>query len=537
MDSQGDHDDDEFSWDPNGMAPNLGLDFFSQPPCFPLAESSSGGQSGRRLHGASGVEGLDLNSEAVDITDNMSYLDLLRSSPAGLVGDGERGCTRRGGVRTAARGAGSASGRGAGRGTGRAAGRGRGTGRAAAAPTTEPAGSSVHRAAPNCHPASTVTRQFRPPHPPGGRVNTAGAADAAFNGGVQDPTSCIWSQNPYDEEGDDHQEIDASMNSFSSGEDDESVEKSSSSDDDGIKRNVLSQLKRMQQFGAVACMFGMYYESAFMNKTKKVKTGLSGHEWVSTTLSNPTDCHNMFRMSSEFFFRLHDVLVSTYGLKSSTKMSSVESLAMFLWIVGAPQSIRQAENRLERLSETISRKFEEVLESVYKLSGDVVKPRDPHYRTVHPRLQSPRFSPHFDNCIGAMDGTHIPVVVPSSKLLQYVGRHGYPSQNVLAICDFDMRFTFVVAGWPGSAHDMRILNDAINKYGDKFPHPPQGKFYLVDSGFPNHPGYLAPYKGTKYHLPEFRQGPRPRGKKEVFNYLHSSLRNVIERAFGVLKMK
>ncbi|CAN6201170.1 unnamed protein product [Urochloa humidicola] len=210
MDSQGDHDDDEFSWDPNGMAPNLGLDFFSQPPCFPLAESSSGGQSGRRLHGASGVEGLDLNSEAVDITDNMSYLDLLRSSPAGLVGDGERGCTRRGGVRTAARGAGSASGRGAGRGTGRAAGRGRGTGRAAAAPTTEPAGSSVHRAAPNCHPASTVTRQFRPPHPPGGRVNTAGAADAAFNGGVQDPTSCIWSQNPYDEEGDDHQEIDAS---------------------------------------------------------------------------------------------------------------------------------------------------------------------------------------------------------------------------------------------------------------------------------------------------------------------------------------
>src|SRR6266498_1933685 len=64
-----------------------------------------------------------------------------------------------------------------------------------------------------------------------------------------------------------------------------------------------------------------------------------------------------------------------------------------------------------------------------------------------------------------------------------------------------------------------------------------GKFYLVDLGYPNRPGYLAPYKGTKYHLPEFRQGPRPRGKKEVFNYFHSSLRNVIERSFGVLKMK
>jgi hypothetical protein len=40
-----------------------------------------------------------------------------------------------------------------------------------------------------------------------------------------------------------------------------------------------------------------------------------------------------------------------------------------------------------------------------------------------------------------------------------------------------------------------------------------GKFYLVDSGYPNRLGYLAPYKGTKYHLPEFRQGPLPRGKK------------------------
>src|SRR6266540_3336732 len=64
-----------------------------------------------------------------------------------------------------------------------------------------------------------------------------------------------------------------------------------------------------------------------------------------------------------------------------------------------------------------------------------------------------------------------------------------------------------------------------------------GKFYLVDSGYPNRPGYLAPYKGTKYHLLEFRAGPRPSGKKEVFNHLHSSLRNVIERSFGVLKMK
>lgn len=64
-----------------------------------------------------------------------------------------------------------------------------------------------------------------------------------------------------------------------------------------------------------------------------------------------------------------------------------------------------------------------------------------------------------------------------------------------------------------------------------------GKYYLVDSGYQNRLGYLAPYKGTKYHISEFREGLEPQSKKEIFNFAHSSVRNVIDRAFGVLKMK
>ena len=93
---------------------------------------------------------------------------------------------------------------------------------------------------------------------------------------------------------------------------------------------------------------------------------------------------------------------------------------------------------------------------------------------MHKRLQAPRFSPYFDNCIGAIDGTHIAVVVPTNQVVQHTGRHGYTTQNVLVICDFDTRFTFVVAEWPGSVHDMRVFNDAHDKYADKFLHPPQG---------------------------------------------------------------
>jgi len=59
----------------------------------------------------------------------------------------------------------------------------------------------------------------------------------------------------------------------------------------------------------------------------------------------------------------------------------------------------------------------------------------------------------------------------------------------------------------------------------------------VDAGYPNRPGYLAPYKGVKYHQDAWKVGPRPRGKKEIFNKAHSSLRSVIEQSFGMLKMK
>jgi hypothetical protein len=64
-----------------------------------------------------------------------------------------------------------------------------------------------------------------------------------------------------------------------------------------------------------------------------------------------------------------------------------------------------------------------------------------------------------------------------------------------------------------------------------------GKYYLVDSGYPNRMGYLAPYKGHKYYISEWQNARRPIGSKEVFNFAHSSLRNVIERSFGVVKMK
>jgi hypothetical protein len=44
-----------------------------------------------------------------------------------------------------------------------------------------------------------------------------------------------------------------------------------------------------------------------------------------------------------------------------------------------------------------------------------------------------------------------------------MGRKHTTTQNVMAAVDFDLWFTYVLAGWEGSAHDARILAHALEK--------------------------------------------------------------------------
>ncbi|XP_057486826.1 protein ALP1-like [Actinidia eriantha] len=141
----------------------------------------------------------------------------------------------------------------------------------------------------------------------------------------------------------------------------------------------------------------------------------------------------------------------------------------------------------------------------------------------------------FQNCLGALDGTFVRVNPPSADRPRYRSRKGDLATNVLGVCTRDLQFVFVLSGWEGSATDSRILRDAIARpNGLKVP---RGHYYLVDAGYTNGECFLAPYRGERYHLNIWRQGHMPTSKEEYFNMKHSAARNVIERCFGVLKMR
>jgi len=144
------------------------------------------------------------------------------------------------------------------------------------------------------------------------------------------------------------------------------------------------------------------------------------------------------------------------------------------------------------------------------------------------------------------------------------GRYKHCPQNVLAAVDFDQKFTYVLAGWEGTAHDALVLRDALTREGGlRVPqgntrtyvlsinlfikingslrcnltmHHMLGKYYLVDAGYGAKPGFLPPFRGVRYHLNEWGRNP-VQNEKELFNRRHCSLRIIVEQAFGALKRR
>lgn len=53
---------------------------------------------------------------------------------------------------------------------------------------------------------------------------------------------------------------------------------------------------------------------------------------------------------------------------------------------------------------------------------------------------------------------------------------------MLGACTFDLQFSYIYPGWEGSAHDVRVLDDAMSQGGFEIP---AGKFYLADAGYTN----------------------------------------------------
>ncbi|KAL5578364.1 hypothetical protein UlMin_020063 [Ulmus minor] len=172
---------------------------------------------------------------------------------------------------------------------------------------------------------------------------------------------------------------------------------------------------------------------------------------------------------------------------------------IFVYVISQKATNRMTMEDWQHSGSTISVVFTRICKAIASLSQTFIKP--PNFDAIPNEIRwNPKYYPYFQNCVGAIDGTHIAAHAPTDMANNFHGRKSTVTSNMLAICSFDMLFTYVVTGWEGAVHDSRMLTTQLKDPTSGFPHPPA-------TGEIN-------------------------GPTELFNYRHASLRNCIERCFG-----
>ncbi|XP_046345474.2 putative nuclease HARBI1 isoform X1 [Haliotis rufescens] len=132
---------------------------------------------------------------------------------------------------------------------------------------------------------------------------------------------------------------------------------------------------------------------------------------------------------------------------------------------------------------------------------------------------------NFPGIVGVIDGTHIQIQAPSVNEKEFVNRHNYHSVNTQIVFDSDDHIIDIVARWPGSTHDSRILTTSGLCRMFEGNRLPVSCHLLGDSGYPCRRWILTPFLRPL-------QGPQTN-----YNRSHKKTRSCVERGIGQLKRR
>ena len=112
----------------------------------------------------------------------------------------------------------------------------------------------------------------------------------------------------------------------------------------------------------------------------------------------------------------------------------------------------------------------------------------------------------FPQTLGAIDGTHIPIISLGENSSDYYNRKGYYSVVLQAIVDCNYKFIDINVGWPRKVHDAHVFrNSPLFSLGERGLLPGESKningvqipvHFIGDAAYPLLNWMMTPYKGT-----------------------------------------
>ncbi|XP_053186639.1 uncharacterized protein LOC128369588 [Scomber japonicus] len=137
-------------------------------------------------------------------------------------------------------------------------------------------------------------------------------------------------------------------------------------------------------------------------------------------------------------------------------------------------------------------------------------------------------------CVGTIDGSHIPILVPQEYHTEYYNRKGWYSIVLQAVVDGKGLIWILFAGLPGSLHDATVLRrSGLWNMPDRMC---TGRHHVIES---HDMGYYilgdAAYPQMSWLMKPFMDNGHLTAEQTNYNLKLSKARVVVENAFGRLK--
>lgn len=161
---------------------------------------------------------------------------------------------------------------------------------------------------------------------------------------------------------------------------------------------------------------------------------LSGDCYITELLlhNHPGRVQEVMRISLSTLRQLESFCLTNTKLQSLRGVELSEKLVMFIDVLGPGASNREIQKHSQHSRSTVSLCFQEVLAAMLILHLKYVHQSQLLDPTSNVILQNQKYSPFFDDCVGALEGTHIEMHVPATERKPYRNRKGYLSQNLIA---------------------------------------------------------------------------------------------------------